>query len=115
LRAVAESELVMDVGKHIADRVFEVVKGHAMTMPTVSAAIGVGLVAMQQIYAETVQFAANSMDGERSDEALIRVSALGLAHELIEAATDFAAIDAAHASAIEARSVETPQEESNGK
>lgn len=86
LRAETESRIVMDVAKHTGERIFEIVKQHACTMPTVSAAIGVGLLAMQEIYRDTITFATKIMDGDTADITEIRAAARELALELIEIA-----------------------------
>lgn len=83
LRAETEAHLVMDVADHASQRVFEMIRMHAMTMPSVSAAIGVGLLAARQIYAETIQFAVNSMEGDKEDEEAIREAASNLFRELL--------------------------------
>lgn len=84
LQAEIEAREVIDVAKHAADRVFELVRMHAMTAPTVSSAIGIGLLVARQVYAETIQFAMNSMDGDQEDADAIRAGAQRLFRELLE-------------------------------
>lgn len=84
LRAETEAAMVIDVAQHLSERLHEVVKLHAMTMPTVSAAIGLGLLTAQQIYAETLAFATNSMDGDSSDAEAICDAAGVLMRELLD-------------------------------
>lgn len=83
LRTQTEAREVLDVAKHCGDRVFELVRMHAMTMPTVSAAIGLGLLVAGQVYAETLLFAANSMDGDSEDAGAVCSAAGTLFRDLL--------------------------------
>lgn len=82
-RASARAELVVDAARRAGDEVHEIVKRYVATMPTVTAATGLGLVVMQQIYAETVHFAVASMDGDAADGAAVMDGARRLARELL--------------------------------
>jgi len=78
LRAETNADLVIEVAKLASERVHEIIKMHAGTLPTVAAAVAFGLLVARQIYAETVTFAVNSMDGDPEYEASIRVGAIDL-------------------------------------
>lgn len=84
LRAETEAQLVVDVARHAGDQVHEVVARHLLTMPTVSAAIGLGLLVVKQLYFETANFAVASMDGDAPDGQVIAESTRQLATELLD-------------------------------
>lgn len=89
LRAEAEAAEVIDLARHCGDRVHEIVKMYAMTLPTVSAVISYGLLVAKQVREETIEFAVRSMEGDEEDEQQIRAAAQQLSRELLspEAAT----------------------------
>lgn len=102
LRAEAEAAEVIDLARHCGDRVHEIVKMYAMTLPTVSAVISYGLLVAKQVREETIEFAVRSMEGDEEDEQQIRAAAQQLSRELLspEAAT---ALDTALEALEEAR------------
>jgi hypothetical protein len=84
LRAEAETAVAIDLAHHAGDRVHQIVKMHAMTLPTVSAAIAFGLLLARQVADETIAFAIASMDGDTDDAAAIRTAARRLLLDLLE-------------------------------
>jgi len=82
MREDTETAVAIDVSRLVSDKVHDVIKLHAIAMPTVSMAIALGLLAAHQILSETITFAVNSMDGDQDDEAAIRAAAEALFAEL---------------------------------
>lgn len=81
-----QAPLIMDMARHVSDQVHDLVKRHAVTMPTVSAAVALGVVAAAQILCESILFGHNSMEQDPEDEGLIREAGFQLFGELVDQA-----------------------------
>lgn len=68
------------------DAVHEIVKRQAISMPSVSAAIAVGMLIALQVYLETIEFARRSMDGDEAEAAVAASACARLFADMVEQA-----------------------------
>lgn len=81
-----DASVIQDLAKHVGDQIHELVKRHAMTMPSSGSAMALGIFLSAQILTEAIMFGHRSMDGDVEDETLVREAGFRLFEELIEAA-----------------------------
>lgn len=69
-----EAELIEDAAVAAGDEIHSILKRHAMTMPSVAAAVALGVHVAAQMLVETVQFADRSVEGGEDGEVLKRAA-----------------------------------------
>ena len=78
-----DPQRAMDASRSVGDIVHEHVKRHAVTSSTTREAIAVGAHVAAQILVETIAFAEKSMEGDASEERLIRTATIELFRGLV--------------------------------
>jgi hypothetical protein len=69
-----EAELIEAAASIAGDEIHAILKRHAMTMPSVAAAVALGVHVAAQMLVETVEFADRAMEGGEDGEVLKRAA-----------------------------------------